>query len=316
MIRLYCFKDAFNWGERLAVEIRNNSGEANVFTHPKAVPDQLDTAAFIKPTHFPLEEVEQIQALHDEFEKFDQTIRIPSYFEHRINNNKLLQYKKFGTWMLPALVTEDHIKALAAIDAVEYPVFSKSSAGNGATGIRILDAKPAAFAEVQAAFSEEGVRTLPAHNQKDYIIFQNIIKNKPAFTHRILLFAKRYAVIVRHHANEETGLTNGIGKIEMIDVMEPHLHNLLQWCTSFVDEFDLRFAIMNVLCEIQKDDDVHKPHLVSVSANWPMEWFDSGGLIFRRKVDNRWESTGEPASRFFHFLANAILNGSYDVKAL
>ena len=152
--------------------------------------------------------------------------------------------------------------------------------------------------------------------QKNYIIFQQIVKRTHTFSWRITLLGNRYAIISRRFKDGERKIVLDNSRFDMINVMENHLHDLLQYVAAFTDEMQFRFVTIDLMCGIfsKDNEEVHRPYIVSIAANFDFEWFKTGGLIFKRHADDKWISTGRPAMRVFDLLAEMILKGKFDYE--
>jgi len=314
MPSVYAYDDPFGQGKELFGAVKAAAGEAHLFSHPDGVPNQLGTHSFLMMPTYPRAERDKTKDFHEALRKRS-SIQIPSYLDGVLHDDKRLQTLQFQRWLPKTWFAEDHIKALTLIDAIEYPCLSKSATGSGGVNSFLIQDKPGAFAEIQQIFSEAGKITYNLVPQKDYVIFQQIIRQTNDFSWRITILGNRYAIISRRYKDPEKKIVLDNSRYEMIDIMENHLHDLLQYVAMFVDEYRLHFVTIDLMCGIvcgivSKEN--HRPYIVSTAANFNYEWFKTGGLIFERQPDNNWVSTGRPAMRVFDLLAELILRGKFD----
>lgn len=311
MPSVYAFDDKFGQGKALYEAVVKAGGEAHLFSHPDGVPDQLGTHSFLTMPTIPRAERDQAKDFNEALQKKKSVIQIPSYLDGILHDDKRFQTLQFGRWLPKTWLSENHVEALALIDEIEYPCISKAATGSGGVNSYFINDKPQAFVDVQEIFSDRGKTTYGLVQQKDYVIFQQLIKQTNHFSWRITLLGNRYAIISRRYKDHEQNIVLDQSRYEMIDVMENHLHDLLQYVATFVDEYKLRFVTINLMCGIEKRG-YHRPYIMSVLANFDYEWFKTGGLIFERQPDEKWISTGRPAMMIFDLLAEMILKGKFD----
>jgi len=310
MPSVYAYDDPFGQGKELFGAVKTAAGEAHLFSHPDGVPNQLGTHSFLTMSTHPRAECDKTRDFHEKLRK-PSTIQIPSYLDGVLHDDKWLQTLQFQRWLPKTWVAGEHVAALTLIDEIEYPCISKSATGSGGVNSFLIQDKPAAFAEIQQVFSEAGKITYNLVLQKDYVIFQRIIRRTNDFSWRITVLANRYAIISRRYKDPKTKIVFDNSRYEMIDIMEDHLHDLLQYVAAFVDECKLRFVTIDLMCGIVSEEN-HRPYIISTAANFDYEWFKTGGLIFERQPDDNWVSTGRPAMRVFDLLAELILKGKFD----
>ena len=315
MPSVYAFDDPFGQGKELFDAVVKAGGESHLFSHPDGVPDQIGTHSFLTIPTYPRNRRDEAKEFNEMLRRKKSVIQIPAYLDGVLHDNKRFQVLQFSQWMPKTWFSEDHIEALALIEEIEYPCVSKAATGSGGVNNFFINDKPDAFAEIQQIFSEVGKMTYNKVLQKDYVIFQKIVKRTNLYNWRITILGNRYAIISRRFKDGKRKIVLNTSRFEMIDIMENHLHDLLQYVAAFTDEMGLRFVTIDLMCGVhseEKDEEIHRPYIVSISANIDYEWFKIGGLIFERQADDKWISTGRPAMRVFDLLAEMILRGKFD----
>lgn len=311
MPSVYAYDDPFGQGKELFEAVKNDGGEAHLFSYPDGVPNQLGTHSFLTMPTFPREERDKTKEFNKMLNVLNSVIQIPPFHDGFLHDDKWLQTLRINRWMPKTWFTSEHVTALSMIDRIPYPCISKAATGSGGVNSYIMHSKSDAFAEIQRIFSETGKMTYNLVPQKDYVIFQELIENTSDSSWRITIFGGRYAVASRRYKDEEKQIVLDGSKYDMINVMNVHLHDLLKYVVAVIDEIKLRFVTLDVMCGIVAEG-LHKPYIISVGASFDFEWYKTGGLIFERQADNSWISTGRPALRIFHLLAEMILRGEFD----
>lgn len=311
MPSVYAYDDRFGQGKELFAAVKAAGGETHLFSHPDGVPNQIGTHSFLTMPTYPWAERDKTKDFNRLLAAKESLIQIPSYLDGFLHDNKWQQSLKFQRWLPKTWLAEDHIKALALIDEIEYPCISKAATGCGGVNSFLIRDKPAAFAEIQQIFSDAGKMTYNHVPQKDYVIFQRIIRRTNDFSWRITILGNRYAIISRRYKDRARKIVLNDSRYEMINVMEPHLLDLLQYLGTFIDEYRLHFVTIDLMCGIVSADN-HRPYIISTTANLDFESYKTGGLIFERQPDDNWVSTGRPAMRVFDLLAELILRGKFD----
>lgn len=315
MPTVYAFDDPFEQGKLLFEAVKEAGGEAHLFSHPDAVPNQIGTHSFLTMPTYPRNRRDESKEFHEMLRRKKSVIQIPSYLDGVLHDDKRFQTLQFSSWLPKTWLSQEHVEALSLIEDIEYPCVSKAATGSGGVNNFFINDKPDAFAEIQRIFSAAGKMTYNNVPQKDYVIFQKIVERTNLFNWRITILGNRYAIISRRFKDAKRKIVLNTSRFEMIDIMENHLHDLLQYLAVFTDEMKLRFVTINLMCGVhsdEKDEEIHRPYIISISANIDFEWYKTGGLIFERHADGRWISTGRPAMKVFDLLAEMILRGKFD----
>lgn len=300
---VYCYSDPWRWGQSLKAAVLEKSGSAAMFSHAVQVPDEASSIAFV---HFTAGDSNSLR-LRDELAAKQHARTIPSLDEARLFNDRVAQFKSFGTWLPYTRFTDTYAEALRWINEVDYPIVSKSRESAGYRGVRLIADNMEGFREVDSVFGD-GIEG-PGHaRQSGYLLWQSYIRN-PGFTWRVLMFCKRYGIVFKRYWRFGD---DGIDcRAEPLETLTPELEQVLSLARIFCVDNGFNWCATDVICGTDRQKKATSPFVTSMTTTWPPWWLDRGGMIFQTIDGLSWESSGLPAVSIWRVIAEAILEGQF-----
>jgi len=305
-MKIFCYDDQWEWGRKFAQSCAAIKLDTKLFRKLSDINCESYTpgdAAFVHVSNRPGGERLYTKQLITDLSGHDELLLIPRANGAAMFDDRVLQYKTFDTWMPETCLIERVGRALDVINKIKYPFVSKSRKGRN---IRLIQTKREALREVQQVFSPDGMLVDSGDRQKDYLLWQKYIVNE-GYKWQVFFLAQKYVVV--------TKVSRDGKKIIQMDALDNLLISILYFAAGFVSDMQLNWAAVDIMHEIDHEQQVRKCWIMGVSTDFPLEWFDRGGLIFRLGDKDAWYYTGIPASRIFNVAAAAALNGEFNVKS-
>lgn len=104
----------------------------------------------------------------------------PSFHDIMLYENKLMQFfvlKQAGLPVIDSLVTYDYEEALRWVRTARYPIVSKIRAGSSSQGVTLVRSERMARHIVEKVFRAGRATYWPFSKQKNYVFFQEFIRN-------------------------------------------------------------------------------------------------------------------------------------------
>ena len=100
---------------------------------------------------------------------------LPTAQEGEWYDEKIKQLPVLEKWMPKTWVVTNRAEAAALTEKISFPIISKSTDGAGSGAVRILESADDAKAEIKAAFSRQGMKSIYDRRQKGYVYWQEIV---------------------------------------------------------------------------------------------------------------------------------------------
>jgi hypothetical protein len=291
---VYCFNDRDTTGQEIRAWVQKHGAQAQIVTHAQQIESGEDAYLFAYMPEGP--ETEFVREFIEDTYKNKKVKLIPSIQAARWHGRKVDQYVSFGQWMPTAWLIRSDEEMKQQINDIPYPVLSVANSGEG----RVLHDAQEALIDATECLHGGGFALESGKFQKGYV-YWTIPIQQPSPVWRVIMFAQKYAIPVLMG-----------DKIYPMDVMSSEIEELLQYCWAFFHDNRLKFGSVLVTPGMDVMRGVRGPYIEEYFANWPRDWFMSGGMIFETKDNGaKWESTGIPAVRWYDVVAKAIVNGEY-----
>ncbi len=293
---VYCYKDLDTVGNEIAVAIEKLHGSSQIITHQQQVVDDKGSIVFHYPPPGP--ESDYVRELSVDLAKMKNVRQVPSVREMALHGRIVDQYVTFGQWMPSAWLFRSMDEVKEKINEIEFPIISLSNNGEK----RILKEASDGLIEAAELFRGKGYPLTELQRRQTGYAFWTIelIQQMPSW--RVIMFAKKYAIVIRH----------GDGKIFPMDVISEQIVELLKYVFAFMLDNSFSWGSVEVLAGGDRVRRVASPFISFYSANWPKDWFLDGGMIFETETGEQWKSTGIPAIRWYELVAKCILEGDFN----
>jgi len=274
------------------------------FTRADEVPNEKDVAVFAHMSHYGLERRAYDKQIMEDLSKKNKILLIPSALEGRLYDNKILQYQTFGKWMPKTYYETSYEEVKKLINIIKYPFVSKASEGAGSSNVRFITSKEQALAEAEMVFSD-GITLWINNKQKGYILWQEYLPQVDRNDWRIILIAKKYAIInERFVKNENHPFASGSGRRKMIANLNEKMVSLLNHTYMFANKFNLSLACVDIIY-----DSVGTPLILEDSPAWGMYAY-TNCVWFERSQDD-WIPTKYIGNDMFEIIIKAILKKDF-----
>ncbi len=300
---VYCYKDLDTVGNEIAVAVEKLHGSSQVITHQQQVVDDKGSIVFHYPPLGP--ESDYVRELSVDLAKMKNVRQIPSVREMALHGRIVDQYVTFGQWMPSAWLFRSMDEVKEKINEIEFPVISFSNNGER----RILKEASDGLIEATDVFKGNGYPLAESgRRQRGYVFWMiELIQQMPSW--RVIMFAKKYAIVIRY---SKTLYHHGAEKIFPMDVISEQIVELLKYVFAFMLDNSFSWGSVEVLAGADRVRKVASPFISFYSASWPKNWFLDGGMIFETETGEQWKSTGIPAIRWYELVAKCILEGDFD----
>lgn len=297
---IYCYHDMFSWGTEVAANVQRLKGSAQMMTHAVQVEDEVGTAVFI---HVSERERQYTQELATLIAQKQNVLMVPSARGIALHDDLFAQYQEFGHWMPTTWILQSMEQAEAVINDLPYPIVSLTR-GKALQDQRILADPEQAFNEASAVFGEQGLQMRSGKNQQGYLIWQPTYRLSGVRWH-VFILGKRYAVITETSMGVDPAQPGAA--FNVIDVLQPQHIGLLDFVRGFAEDENLDWACVEVTGTKSEEAATLVPFISGYSVNWPMAWFERGGMIFQSHCGMPWESTGIPAVKIWNVVAEWMM---------
>jgi hypothetical protein len=302
---IYCYNDMQSWGSELACEINRLKASSQMMTHAVQVTDEKGTVAFL---HVYDREEQYVSELSEEIAKKSNVLQIPDNRMIRLHNDLAQQYTELGQWMPSTYLLRNAEHAVSHLNDLPYPIISRSSK-YAQRNTRVLRTVDQAVAEISQVFSEEGLEIYRGGRQKDYVLWQPAWETQGQIFH-VFMLGRKYAVITVVPAGGDPA--EPISAFTPCEVLNEVLDEILNVAYIFAEDNEFDWVSMEIAPARDRVQHVARPFVLSISASWPFEWFERGGLIFEGNNGTDWHSTGIPAVKIWNVVADWIIKGGHN----
>lgn len=313
-MQLYLFADRDQWGIEIQHELRQIGSDGQMVTHPAQVEDSVGQVVFVHVPDSP-EQARKYSAAYVTAMGVKPNVKIvPSLAEVAYAGDKVLQFKMMGNWMPPTWFFSSPEDVFNIVNQFAYPIISKSHHGVHGQDNRVLAGPAQAFKEAMRVFGKDGLTLPSGRKQQGYVLWQTYVMG-PREHYRVVMLDQQYAAVVeRRCAGIHEGQITDMNDVRPVDVVDEKVRKLLEYVWGFCDEFDLRFACVDF--KVGTDIQTNESHgyIIDVGVDWPMWWFQQGGMIFERRSGVGWESCGVPASKMYMVIAERLRDGGFQYR--
>lgn len=302
--RLFAYDDALGWGKMLCAAFADLGHSASLFTRARTVPDEEGVVAFIHLTHLPFSERRKNKTLAEKLHKKNNIRLIPTINECRLYDDKVLQFQQLEQWMPKTWYVTDRAEVEPLVDSIGFPIVSKTREGAGSSNVRLIETKAQALAEAQAVFSKRGLKCFRKNCQRGYLLWQEFLAQNPN-DWRVVLLAKKYAMILKRYNRPDLPFASGSGRFEMIAKATTALEDLLSHARVFASE--LNFTLLGVDIVYGKN---RNPVILETTVGWDLSVY-SECVFFEHKA-GRWVPTEYRGKTMFRLIAQAIMRRDFD----
>lgn len=303
-MRLWCYEDPHDWGERLFKVARDRGHDARMF-EGALEPDE--GYVFVHMHHHP-----QLRKDHKELMEHlslnPNLVLIPDYRSSVIYDDKLEQARQLSRWMpmTRAFFSPSAAKSYLRSGAVRYPFISKSSEGASSHNVRLIQEPAQAFEEVKQAFSDRGIKMHYELAQRGYVLWQEFVPDNASDIRVIGVGEKR--IVLRRHNRADRPMASGSGNLEPITALDPNIISALSFADYFFkhERFDW--------CGIDLVRDAKRWYVLETTVGWNM-----GGYVrcsVWKNGHGEWVNTNRIGGDIWEVLIDELEAGKFDRVAI
>lgn len=304
-MKIWCFEDPQDWGERLYKTAKARGHEAYMFeasTQPDA------GYVFVHMHHHP-----QLRKGHKELMENlslnPKLVLIPDYRSSVLYDDKLEQARHLSRWMpaTKAFFTPGAAKEYLR-SSPRYPFISKASEGASSHNVRLVETPEQAFAEVKAAFSDKGIKMHYELAQRGYVLWQDFIENNDHDVRVIRIGEKR--LVLRRFNRKERPMASGSGNLDPVTALDEEVRSALSYSDCFFkhERFDW--------CGIDLVKNSTRWYVLETTVGWNMGGYVKCAVWKRAYGHGEWVATNRLGIDIWEVLIDEIEAGSFDSLAL
>lgn len=303
---VYIYKDPQLWYEKLYSSLEELDVHSTIFLREEEISDNDEhPVVFIHMTHYSLDLRRQNKELVEKLVTRENLTLIPSIEECRLFDNKIFQFKTFEVWMPETWYVSSFGEGIKIANSIDFPIISKSSKGAGSSNVRFLKNRKEAIKEVQDVFKGDGIVCWLKDRQKDYLLWQEFLPDNPN-DWRVILFAKKYAMLLKRNNRPDVPFASGSGNIEPIEKIDNSKWVVaLDYTKKFADTFDFRFLAVDVLFDKSK-----RPVILETSTGWTFAPYAPCRIF--EFVQDGWLPTSYTGADMFDLIAKLIADGAFE----
>ncbi len=306
-MNVYVYRDGQGWHQKLSNSLNLMGVHTQLFLTEQAVENMDEhSVVFIHMTHYGLDLREQNKQLVEKVAERDDLFLIPTIGECRLYDDKILQYQTFGERMPKTWHITNFDDAIENVKQIKFPFISKSSKGAGSSNIRFLKTRKQALEEIDTVFKREGITCWLKDKQKDYLLWQEFIPNN-LNDWRVILIAKKYAMILKRYNRPDIPFASGSGDIEPVQNLDScKQHMILAYTREFANAFNFSFLGVDIIF----DGRDNQPLILETTTGWSFEgYLDCPVFEFS---NGEWNPTEYNGKTMFDLVAKLIVTKEFE----